>query len=104
MTVFTIVVQSAVGWNLRGAATSSNTFVRTLGQALGVAVLGTYLNQHLGTSTNMSQVSSTSLATGIHGIFIIMACIGVISFILTFLVPKKIEQENAEESNLATEK
>lgn len=32
MTIFTIIVQSAVDWNLRGVATSSNTFFRTLGQ------------------------------------------------------------------------
>ncbi|SOB99146.1 EmrB/QacA subfamily drug resistance transporter [Ureibacillus xyleni] len=98
MTTFTIVVQSAVGWNLRGVATSSNTFVRTLGQALGVAVLGTYLNQHIGvstSSTSVSQVASTSLEAGIHGIFIIMAGIALASLIVTFLVPKKKEQEEA---------
>ena len=70
ITTFTIVVQSAVGWNLRGVATSSNTFVRTFGQTLGVAVLGTFLNQHVGGSTDSSsEVASNSLATGIHNIF-----------------------------------
>lgn len=96
ITTFTIVVQSAVGWNLRGVATSSNTFVRTFGQTLGVAVLGTFLNQHVGASTNStSEVASPSLATGIHNIFWIMAGIAVISLIVTFWVPKKRNEEQA---------
>jgi len=88
ITTFTIVVQSAVGWELRGAATSSNTFVRTLGQAIGVAVLGSFLNQQIG-----STPTSASLATGIHDIFLIMAGIAVISLAVTFLVPKKRREE-----------
>lgn len=47
MTVFTVLVQSAVGWNLRGAATASNQFVRSLGQTLGVAGFGTWFNFQL---------------------------------------------------------
>ncbi|CUB20503.1 Multidrug resistance protein 3 [Bacillus subtilis] len=96
ITTFTIVVQSAVGWNLRGVATSSNTFVRTFGQTLGVAVLGTFLNQQLGVHTDSaSQVPSQSLATGIHNIFLIMAGIAVISLVVTFWVPKKRKEEQA---------
>lgn len=96
ITTFTIVVQSAVGWNLRGVATSSNTFVRTFGQTLGVAVLGTFLNQHVGGSTDSSsEVASNSLAIGIHNIFWIMAGIAVISLIVTFWVPKKRNEEQA---------
>lgn len=94
ITTFTIVVQSAVGWNLRGVATSSNTFVRTFGQTLGVAVLGTFLNQHLGDSTDSaSEAASHSLATGIHNIFLIMAGIAVISLFVTFWVPRKKKEE-----------
>ncbi|WCK55662.1 MDR family MFS transporter [Aneurinibacillus sp. Ricciae_BoGa-3] len=46
-TVFTVVVQSAVDWNLRGAATASNSFVRTLGQTFGIAVFGTIFNSSM---------------------------------------------------------
>lgn len=43
-TVFTIIAQSSVGYSLRGASTALNTFVRSLGQTVGVAVLGSWIN------------------------------------------------------------
>lgn len=51
-TAFVIAVQNAVPWNLRGVATASTQFVRTMGGTIGVAVMGTILNaqmaQHFG--------------------------------------------------------
>jgi EmrB/QacA subfamily drug resistance transporter len=41
---FLLPVQASVGWHLRGAATSSVLFMRTLGQSLGTAVMGAVLN------------------------------------------------------------
>ncbi len=46
-TPITVLIQSAVSWNLRGAATASSTFVRSLGQTVGIAILGTMFNQSL---------------------------------------------------------
>jgi EmrB/QacA subfamily drug resistance transporter len=43
-TAFIISVQNAVPWNLRGVATASTQFVRTIGGTLGVALMGTILN------------------------------------------------------------
>jgi multidrug resistance protein len=42
--VGTILIQSSVDWSERGAATSSNTFARNLGNMLGAALLGGVLN------------------------------------------------------------
>ena len=39
-----LAVQASVGWQLRGIATSSVIFMRTVGQALGTALLGALLN------------------------------------------------------------
>ncbi len=47
MTVCTVVVQSTVGWNLRGVATASNTFLRSLGQTVGIAIFGTLFNHSM---------------------------------------------------------
>lgn len=44
VTPFTVLIQSAVGWNLRGAATASSTFMRSLGQTVGIAIYGTWFN------------------------------------------------------------
>jgi EmrB/QacA subfamily drug resistance transporter len=43
-TSFVISVQNAVPWNLRGVATASTQFFRTMGGTVGVAVMGTILN------------------------------------------------------------
>ncbi len=44
MTPFTVLIQAAVPWRLRGAATASNSLMRTLGQTVGIAVYGTWFN------------------------------------------------------------
>lgn len=41
---FILSVQNSVPWNLRGVATASTQFVRTIGGAIGVAFMGTILN------------------------------------------------------------
>ena len=46
-TLFSIIAQSSVGYGLRGASSALNTFIRTLGQTIGVAVFGTWLNASL---------------------------------------------------------
>lgn len=43
-TVFIISVQNAVPWNVRGVATASTQFFRTIGGTVGVALMGTILN------------------------------------------------------------
>jgi len=46
-TAFILSVQNAVPWNLRGVATASTQFFRTIGGTVGVAVMGTILNRTL---------------------------------------------------------
>ncbi|WP_458414056.1 MDR family MFS transporter [Schinkia sp. CFF1] len=46
-TSFIVSIQSTVGWNVRGIATASNMFMRTLGSAVGAALLGGLLNSRL---------------------------------------------------------
>jgi len=47
MTPFTVLIQSAVPWSRRGAATASNTLMRSLGQTIGIAVYGTLFNHYI---------------------------------------------------------
>ncbi|RKD25060.1 MFS transporter [Ammoniphilus oxalaticus] len=97
-TVFTVVVQSSVEWELRGAAASSNTFLRILGQTLGIAVLGTILNQHIA-GYSEGQVPADVLATGIHMIFISLAALALVSLIAGFWIPK--QQANEEDAQVS---
>lgn len=96
MTVFTVVVQSSVSWNNRGAAASSNAFLRTLGQTLGIAVLGTVLNQHIGGYTNNgTDVAPGLLASGLHGVFVILVILAIACVLITIFLPRK-EPEHVE--------
>ena len=93
MTVFTVVVQSSVDWNLRGAATSSNTFLRILGQTLGIAILGTILNHHIAGFSSNGQVPPEILAQGLHAIFTVLMVLAFASLIATFWLPKQQTQQ-----------
>lgn len=44
-TSFIVAIQSSVGWEIRGIATAANMFMRSLGSALGAALLGGLLNK-----------------------------------------------------------
>ncbi len=47
--VFVLSVQNAVPWNLRGVATATTQFFRTMGGTIGVALMGTILNAQMAT-------------------------------------------------------
>ncbi|ADU30532.1 MDR family MFS transporter [Evansella cellulosilytica] len=100
MTVFTVIVQSSVSWNNRGTAASSNAFLRTLGQTLGITILGVVLNQHIGGQTNNgTDVAPALLAAGLHNIFIILAVIALICVVVTCLLPKEQPDFTENDSN-----
>ncbi|EHQ89636.1 MDR family MFS transporter [Desulfosporosinus youngiae] len=77
-TPLTVLVQSAVGWNLRGAATASNTFSRSLGQTVGIAALGTVFNNTL---------NQRGMAQGLHMVFILVFATSVITLLTSALLP-----------------
>jgi len=111
----TVLVQSAVGWEMRGAATASNTFTRSIGQTVGIAVFGTIFNNSLinfgkehsngawSGGGNMSNVLSSeainklpanvitmihqALAHGLHLVFILVFFIGLANLIATLFLP-----------------
>ncbi|TDL52888.1 DHA2 family efflux MFS transporter permease subunit [Paenibacillus dendritiformis] len=118
ITVFTIIVQSSVDWNMRGASTALNTFVRTLGQTIGIAALGTFLNERIASMVRQagpdiaSRISDddlnkllnpesasqlapdvmnslrTFLETGLENVFLVMAAVAVICLGCTLMMPK----------------
>lgn len=63
LTAFTVAVQSAVGWNLRGAAIGAHSLMKNLGQAIGIAVSGLWLSDEL---------QGLVLETSLHSVFIIL--------------------------------
>ncbi len=109
ITVFTIIAQSSVGFQLRGASTALNTFLRTLGQTIGVAAFGSWLNYRIAAQTADGQLTQQGvtqedingllaphasqslsdkvagllrsvLENSLHSLFVIMVVIAVISW------------------------
>ena len=113
----TVLVQSAVGWQMRGAATASNSFTKSIGQTVGIALFGTIFNnslisygkEHGSGAGNMSadaiknlppeiiKMFQEALAHGMHLVFILVFFIGIANLLMTFFLPshkKVMEHQN----------
>lgn len=116
-TSFIVGIQTSVDWEIRGIATSANVFMRSLGNALGVALLGGVLNSYIQSQINQANLSSeisidsvnkllneeevselsskaitvleNGLTGGLHIIYIGMFILTIISVIFILLMPKE---------------
>ncbi len=109
-TTLTIVVQMSVDYNKRGAATASNSLVRTLGQTIGISIFGSVFNlaivnyltgvgirgvdagnlystTDINNAAYLEQVRSSQVS-GLHIIYAAMILIALASLILSFMLPK----------------
>lgn len=91
-TSMTIAVQSSVTWQQRGVATGTLQFMRTMGQTVGVAVLGVALNMFV------TKGGTGALANGLMNVFMWMMIISVIGFALALLLPKQAKQPESASS------
>lgn len=110
-------VQSIVPWEKRGVVTGANMFSRFLGQSMGAAILGGVFNSKMNailsqapTELNaeiplvndvidvlQSGESSVEIANFLqqafydstHQVYFVMMCIGIFTFLVLFLQPKK---------------
>jgi MFS family permease len=109
-TTLTIVVLMSVDYNKRGAATASNSLVRTLGQTIGISIFGSIFNLsivkyltgvgikgvdagNLYTSASVNNAAyleqvRSSQVSGLHIIYAAMILIALASLILSFVLPK----------------
>ncbi|MBC2580758.1 MDR family MFS transporter [Clostridium sp. DJ247] len=114
-TTLTIVVQSSVGYRKRGAATAANSLVRTLGQTIGVSILGSIFNSsiakyfinlglkgidpsNLYSTWNLnnglwSQHIKLSLNSGLHAIFWGFVLVVIICLVLSLTLPSDLKDE-----------
>ncbi|MCF6093131.1 MFS transporter [Microaerobacter geothermalis] len=118
-TTFIVSIQTSVPWNLRGIATSSNMFTRSLGSAVWVAALGGLLNilitlklpysfQEISELLNQlinedarSEIPSIELKRitegftyGIRWVFRAMFLTSIIGFMIAYFFPRSGPQEN----------
>jgi EmrB/QacA subfamily drug resistance transporter len=108
-TTLTILVQESVDYTKRGAATATNSLIRTLGQTIGVSVFGSVFNLFIvryftgigvsgvnpsnlyGSEAHDVAVSADhivlSLNSSLHVLFLLLIAITVIALILAMLMP-----------------
>ncbi|QED46194.1 MDR family MFS transporter [Cytobacillus dafuensis] len=82
MTSFTVAVQSAVDWNMRGAAMGSHTLMRNLGQAIGIAVSGLLLSDKL---------YGHALESSLHSVFTMLILLAVSALAVTGILLRQKE-------------
>jgi EmrB/QacA subfamily drug resistance transporter len=66
-----IVIQSSVDWARRGAATALNQFSRTIGGAVGVALMGVLLQRYVGAARAPLEARE-QLRAGLHADFLVL--------------------------------
>jgi EmrB/QacA subfamily drug resistance transporter len=107
-TTFVIAVQTSVGWSERGAATSANMFLRTVGQSVGTALFGAVFNLAVGqriagaddeinrllepaTRATLGAIEtlrlSDAIADAIHNVYLIAGVLTLVLFGLAFRIP-----------------
>jgi hypothetical protein len=114
-TTSTVMIQSSVDWSKRGSATASNIFSRLLGSTLGVAILGSVLNnslEHALAGSGMGHVTLDSmrevlqshaagqieprqfailqhaLDLGLHHTFLAVMAVSALAFVMTLFLPR----------------
>ena len=108
---FLLAVQGSIGWNERGAATSSFLFLRTIGQALGAALGGAILNfgvahhvpeagdvmgglfspaRRASLGADLVARLSNAIAGSLHQVYVIAGTLAVLTLIVTMLLPAKL--------------
>lgn len=80
MTTFTVAVQSAFDWSLRGAAMGSHNLMRTLGQTIGISISGIWLSDTL---------HGHELEVSLHTIFLVLLGLAVVTIGVTALLGAK---------------
>ncbi|MGP4062215.1 MDR family MFS transporter [Halobacillus sp. H74] len=116
-TSFIVSIQNSVTWKKRGIATATNMFMRTIGSAIGAALLGGLLNSQIARAIENSslpasfdvdstnallraesrealgpqalQVLQNGLTSGLQLVYIGLFTLAVLSFLLILQLPKK---------------
>ncbi|HEY4602357.1 MAG TPA: MDR family MFS transporter [Cerasibacillus sp.] len=116
-TTFIVLIQSSVRWDIRGIATASHIFMRSLGSTIGVAILGAVLNYKINSHIQQNEWEGAvsldtfnklldpiqkgdlsesiiimlreGLSQGLHTVYIGLFVLAIISFLLIFFMKKE---------------
>ncbi len=112
-TTLTIIIQSSVNYQKRGAAVATNSLLRTIGQTIGVGLFGSLFNVFIARYFNQMGINGInsknlytaaasgfsvtneqiklSLNSSIHVIVLLLTLLTIICFLLSFVLPRKIK-------------
>jgi EmrB/QacA subfamily drug resistance transporter len=76
-----VLIQTAVGWQMRGVATSTYSLMNAFGQTVGVAVFGTLFNSAIADHT------PAHFANGIHLVFLLIFVLALVNLIAISCLP-----------------
>lgn len=114
--VFVISTQAAVGWDQRGAATSSNIFLRQIGQAVGSAAFAAVFNSGIyarmpdagrAVAALMDPVKRALLppetlardthavAASLHDVWVILVVLAAVQCAIVFALPPRVRAAHA---------
>ena len=125
-TSFIVGIQSSVNWEVRGIATATNMFMRSLGSAVGAALLGGLLNSHINAyimkkdlgdqvsvdtvnqlldrdhlsslPENVQTVLEKGLTGGLHIVYTGLLILAITSFVFIYFMPKHDSRQERKES------
>nr|WP_295972133.1 MDR family MFS transporter [uncultured Bacillus sp.] len=80
ITTFTVAVQSAVDWSLRGSAMGAHNLMKSLGQTIGIAVSGLWLSDRL---------YGDELEASLHTVFVLLILLAILAFAVVSLLAGK---------------
>ncbi len=92
-----IAAQSTVTWQHRGVVTGTNMFARSVGSALGVAVLGAIANaevrSQLGSSAaQLEHVAAGVLEPALHDVFLVSAALATTLVLIGAFMPARVTE------------
>jgi len=101
MQVLVLATQNAVGYDQLGVATSGATLFRSIGGALGTAVLGAVFTNHLNTTLPPGAVPPqpayiNAFTDSIQLVFLVATCVVALAFVLTWFIPERPLRETVE--------
>lgn len=106
LSVLTIIIQESVGYDKRGAATATNSLVKTIGETIGISLFGSIFNLYIAkyfidlgingvdsstlyNSILTSEQIKLSINSSLHILFILFIIIAIPSVILSIVMPKE---------------
>ncbi|WP_396134775.1 MFS transporter [Cellulomonas sp. ATA003] len=81
-----IAAQSSVGWSERGVVTGANMFARSVGSAVGVAILGAIVNARLGGAEALEEPEL--FGDAVNGVFVSVIGVAIAVVLAGLLMPR----------------